>query len=163
MTTGRRHWGLSSALVVVGTAAAFAYLPAVVASSVTAGLLIGKYVPPDQRDQAHVRHYAQRRFTRSFGRLAGALWGLYWWPLARLIPHRNFLSHLPPIGTAVAFLYLFVPLLAALWWLLAPAVPLAAWLHNWLVNGLALGILGGWALQDLGHLAQDGFRFTWRR
>lgn len=161
MAGGKQHWGLSSALVIVGTPLAFYFLDKPIAGAITAGLVIGKYATCDVRDQEHVKNYAERRFAKNYGKVLGLLFWAYWWPLAKLIPHRSFLSHLPLVGTSIAFLYLFAPPLSVWWYLVGMPVGLSEWLVGWLYNWLGAGILIGWAVQDFGHLAQDGFKLHW--
>lgn len=161
MASGKQHWQLSTMITIVGTGVAFHQLPPVLAGAVTAGLIIGKYCNPDVRDQEHVQNYAEKKFRRTYGLVLGFLFWVFWWPLAKLIPHRNCLSHFPPIATPLAFLYLFVPLLAFWWRLSEPSVGLEQWLWDWLYNWIAVGVLAGWMVQDFGHLAQDGFKFYW--
>lgn len=85
-----------------------------------------------------------------FGKTAGMLWTLYWYPLAWLIPHRSKWSHWPPLATPIAWLYLFAPVLAVTWW----------WFDEYLatVAVVSIAALPGWAIQDTVHLAQDGWK-----
>ena len=161
MAGGKRHYKRATQVLVVGAAASFVYLPPALAVAVSAGLLIGRFANPDVRDQEHIKNYAETQFKKKYGRMAGFLWWLFWWPLAKFIPHRNFLSHFPPIATPLAFLYLSIPLLSVAWWLLRPPVGIDTWLSAWLWNWSAVGILAGWAVQDFVHLAQDDFVFFW--
>ena len=161
MAPGKRHYRRATQVIVVGAIASFVYLPPPLAVPVTMGLIIGRFANPDVRDQEHVQNYAETQVKKKYGRLAGLLWWAFWWPLAKLIPHRNCLSHFPPLATPLAFLYLFVPLLSVAWWLLRPPVGIDAWLAEWLWSWLAAGILAGWMVQDWVHLAQDDFIFYW--
>lgn len=161
MANGKQHWELATGVAVVGSAVALYYAPGPFSLAVIGGLILGKYATPDVRDQEHIKNYAQRRFQKRYGALVGFLWWLYWWPLAKLIPHRSFLSHLPPLATLVAFLYLFAPPLILAYYYTRPPVELWSWLWAWLYNWLAVGILVGWSIQDLGHLAQDNFKIYW--
>lgn len=42
------------------------------------------------------------------GGVIGNLWEAIWYPYATYIPHRNFFSHAPVVGTIIRFLYLVV-------------------------------------------------------
>jgi len=146
----------------VGSALSIA-LPWPLGLGATLGLTIGMYASPDVRDQEQVRNGAEHDFTAQFGGVAGWLWSAYWQPLARLIPHRSYLSHFPPVATPIAFLYLFGPLALLQYLLVAWLVDitLLEWLLLVLGNQFMLGVLLGWALQDLVHLWDDGFKFYW--
>lgn len=57
-------------------------------------------------------------YRRSIGRVSWPfvhlftkLFWLYWWPYAKLIPHRHALSHLPILGTSLRLAYVFLPFL----------------------------------------------------
>lgn len=153
MANGRTHAQAADAVIVVGGIASFALLPPITATAVVGGLVIGKYANPDVRDQADVRNHAEHLLDRQLGCLFGWLWTLYWFPMAKVIPHRHWASHLAGPATIIAWIYMFLPWLT----LLAIVVP------NYLVLALIVMIwtLPGWFAQDVVHLALDGWRVRW--
>ena len=143
MADGKTHASIAS-LVACGISTAalpvgfFAH-DEMTALAMMAGAVAGWAITPDL-DIEH-RTHEERRLWR-VSPVIGGVWTLYWLPYAWTIPHRHWLSHAPGIGTAIRMLYL-------LWWL-----PLVTPL-NWrliLVTWLA------WSLQDVAHLAADGFK-----
>ncbi len=123
MPNGNVHNLSTAALAVTLPAAVLAagILPAGRALALSAGCLAGLLLSPDlDIDRGNISYKMVRN---SMGCLPGALWKLFWWPYARLIPHRSLLSHGPLIGTLLRLVYLFaVP--ALLWGLASLAVPL---------------------------------------
>lgn len=97
-------------------------------------LLGGLYLSPD----LDIRSRPYRR------------WGLlrwYWWPYQKLIPHRNWMSHWPIIGTAIRLGYLLViPMSICL---------VQGWSLDWLVHPVALSVWAGCEGAALLHLAMD--------
>lgn len=71
-----------------------------------------------------------------------------WWPYAKLVPHRHWISH-SPIGTILRVTYLLGPLLL-LRWLLSPA-PFPTLLPPFPYQAILLG----WILADSLHLLAD--------
>ncbi len=163
MADGAKHSKRAKQTFIIGSALSIA-LPWPLALGATLGLAIGMYASPDVRDQEQVRNGAEHDFTAQFGGVAGWLWSAYWQPLAKRIPHRSCLSHFPPVATPIAFLYLFAPLAMlqyfVLGWLVGAG--LVEWLIFVLGNKFMLGVLLGWAVQDLVHLWDDGFKFYWK-
>lgn len=43
-----------------------------------------------------------------FGSIASNLWRIAWYPYARIIPHRHFVSHFPIISTAIRVAYITI-------------------------------------------------------
>lgn len=153
LASGKRHAQAADSVILAGSIASFALLPWQLAALATAGLVIGKYANPDVRDQEDVRNHAEHLISRHFGCLFGWLWTFYWWPLAWLIPHRHWASHLPGVATIIAWLYLFGPLLALVALMLPDYLFVAAVVACW--------TLPGWFLQDCVHLALDGWKVRW--
>lgn len=160
MASGKRHFRRANQVLFVGAAVAFVLQPWPLAAATTIGLALGKYANPDVRDQEQIRNHAESQFNRSFGSILGFFWSMYWWPLAALIPHRNWKSHLPVAATAIAYAYLFVPPLLAIWYYWGTG-DVTTWLTVLLFNPYSLRIFVGWAIQDFVHLAQDKFSFYW--
>lgn len=158
MANGKGHAAAANVVIVAGSITAAAAIGAGVlhplpAAILVSGLVIGKYANPDVRDQEDVRNHAEHLIDKHFGCLVGWLWTLLWYPFATRIKHRNWRSHLPGIATFFAWLWLFlVPLVAC-------AIFVPSWFDIALV--VALLTLPGWAVQDLVHLAQDGWRWKW--
>lgn len=162
MANGKQHDMGASVTLFAGTVIAAASLAPLLAACAVAGLVLGRYANPDVRDQEQVRNHGERLVAQDFGRLAGALWSAYWWPLAKLIPHRSPFSHLPVFATVIAFLWLFVPMLAFAWWITGVDMQLGTWLVMWLTSRYGLAILAAWSVQDVVHLIQDKFGIRWK-
>lgn len=143
---------------------AFVALPFTMALGAAVGLVVGTYANPDVRDQEQVRNQAEHDFAARFGALPGLVWSAYWWPLAKLIPHRSYLSHLPGLATLIAFAWLVLPTLLMQYAIIAVFIDasLIDWLTFVLANKFVAGVLLGWALQDLAHLFDDDFKFHWK-
>ncbi|HPH95901.1 MAG TPA: DUF2227 family putative metal-binding protein [Anaerolineaceae bacterium] len=92
------------------------------------GALLGIFLTPDL--DLVGGSISQRQVKRQAGNIIGTLWCALWYPYARLLGHRSWLSHTPFIGTLFRVVYMFlVPM--AIWSLLwytgvvdaAPPVP----------------------------------------
>lgn len=76
---------------------------------ITLGCITGILLSPDldiekgSISMAHVRN-----FTGNAGGIFSTLWLWYWWPYAKAIPHRHFLSHFPVVSTIIRMIYLFI-------------------------------------------------------
>ena len=164
MSSGRTHAKVATfafAGMACSVAAASIYLPATPVSLIaSAGLLTGGFVgilvTPDA-DQT-VRTREDNRIYRHLGWLGGKSWELYWRGYARRYSHRG-VSHAPIKGTATRWAYVirrggFIPLLALAW--------LGVMLGSdfFIAFGLfAVTAFVGNVLQDILHLAFDGFRW----
>jgi uncharacterized metal-binding protein len=125
------------------------------------GCLAGVILSPD----LDVEHRTRSEYLvyRYLGRFLGAAWFAFWWPYARLIPHRHPFSHWPVMGTLLRIAYMYV--LGGILWFGATWVvigqgswmPLAAWLQN---DHFVWGILGLVAADSL-HFLMDVLPF-WR-
>lgn len=153
MANGRTHAQAADVVIVVGSIASFATLPPITAAVVMSGLVIGKYANPDVRDQSDVRNHAEHLIDKQLGCLFGWLWTLYWFPIAKLIPHRHWASHLAGPATLIAWVYMFWPLVLLVA-LLAPSYLVVALI-------IVAWTLPGWIAQDVVHLALDGWRVKW--
>ena len=141
MADGRTHARIAGGVAVALSTAALpvAVYDEAMALAMLAGAVGGWLVTPDI-DIPHRTHEETRIYRVS--PVLGVIWQTYWTPYALIIPHRHWLSHAPGIGTALRMLYLF-------WWLLFVVSPdwqlvVIAWL--------------AWCVQDIAHLAADGFR-----
>lgn len=158
MANGKDHAAAANAVIIAGaitaaTAIGAGVISAPVAVLLVSGLVIGKYANPDVRDLEHINKHVDHLMHRRFGVLVWLFWRAVWYPLAWLIPHRHWTSHLPPPATIIAWLWLF--------WL-----PLGVWLAIApdtfdIAVVVALLTLPGWALQDVVHLAQDNWKVKW--
>jgi len=73
------------------------------------GYLSGRYVEPDL--DINIMTESELRVTQDFGFFIGWLWGKYWYPYAKIIPHRHWLSHGAFISTILRLVYLLSPML----------------------------------------------------
>lgn len=156
MPSGRVHAAIT-AISAAGLLAATwkAGQPLVTTLAVAGGCLAGLLVTPDLDEDRPVRSHALVR--RNLGSLPAFLWGLLWFPYARALPHRHWLSHAPVVGTLLRVGYL-----AGLTWLGCALVGIP-WPWEWLPPGWAE--LMAWALLGLGvsdglHWAAD---LSWTR
>jgi uncharacterized metal-binding protein len=125
--------------------------PLIHASAFSAGCLLGLFINPDLDIDHGNKSYALVR--ESTGRMGVSLWQIFWWPYARLIPHRSPLSHMPIIGTAIRMGYLVVgPVLV--WAALRMVLPLPPLTLPSLTPLWWWGF-AGLALVDTLHAAQD--------
>lgn len=74
----------------------------------TAGCLLGLVASPDlDVDDGFRGFYVVRRY---FGLFIAAIWQIFWWPYAKIIPHRSYLSHGIVVGTLLRTFYVYVPI-----------------------------------------------------
>lgn len=153
MASGKTH----AAMTLLGSASLVAGAwkePQLMISAV--GCLFGVLFSPDL-DQDGVTLSEGMLLRRSL--IIGVPWFLYWWPYAKLIPHRHWLSHFPVVGTLGRLLY-FAPVLWLFWHfglrghLPEPVVQMLPWL----VLGLAVSDALHWLLDR--PLVMPG-RQTW--
>lgn len=153
MSDGKTHANFADMAIVGGIGLAYYgitndMIGFPLAAGLVTGLVIGKYASPDVRDQEDVRNFPEHEVYRELGYLPGLLWQGYWEFLASKIEHRSWKSHLPGPATLIAWLWLFVPILA----ICGMVYP------EWLLPILTFSLLTfpGWMLQDAIHLALDG-------
>lgn len=105
MPSGNTHAAMSflaaSGLLVVAYAL---QQPSYIGYGLAGGSLAGILITPDLDVDHSVR--AHHTFQKHFGWLPGQIWRLIWWPYARLIPHRHWLSHAPVLSTLLRLAYL---------------------------------------------------------
>lgn len=116
MADGKTHqrgymWGLAA---LAATGAILLYDGSIQpqdAAGLLAGGVVGMLIDPDVRDQHNITTRGERRIWKFpiVGPLTGYIFQVYWYPLALLIPHRSFLSHLPVVATAIAAAWLILP------------------------------------------------------
>ena len=156
-------------MILVGGAALYClgkrYIYVDDAVGLVVGSLIGSVIDPDLRDMHNITTRSERRVWALpiIGPVAGLLWETYWYPMARVIPHRSIWSHLPVLATAVAALYLFLPLSALLYLLFVSTgglVGFLPWLLG-LLQGWMVFVFIGWCVQDTIHFIQDGGRLNY--
>lgn len=148
MADGRTH-GRATGIVapLVGIVAGLATVNPLIGLLTAIGCLFGLFVDPDLDVDGLTA--SERRALRLV-RLPGWLWVVFWYPYAKLIPHRHWLSHWPIIGTAIRVAYLLVPLSL----LVFLVNPLAFswmmwglfWAGPWLFIGLAASDIAHWIL-----------------
>lgn len=127
-----------------------------------AGSAIGWLVDSDLGDMHNVTTRAEKRWW-NISPILGWAWEVYWYPLARAIPHRSPLSHLPPLCTLIRLAYMLLTAWIALrvW---GVSFDTLGWVETnwhsarWLYWGFAW-----WIMQDVVHLAADGWRVTKRK
>lgn len=170
MAAGRRHqkgykFGLV-ALTVAGLYSAYhGYIYPEDILAILIGGVLGMLIDPDVRDQHNITTRGERRFWNVpyVGPILGYCFEVYWYPLARWIPHRSFLSHLPVFATAIAWLWLTVP--PCLVFFYANGLNMMTSFLDWYTRlyqpWMVLTFLA-WSFQDFIHLAQDGFKITWQ-
>ena len=120
-----------------------------------AGLVVGKYVDPDMRDQESVRNESEHEFDRMFGKSAGRIWSVYWQVPSRAINHRSRFSHLPILGTFVAASWLLIPISLAIWLVTQPSASYLDWSGSFVWNPTIGFWFAGWVVQDAIHLFLD--------
>jgi uncharacterized metal-binding protein len=105
--------------------------------ALTGGVLAGLVLTPDlDVDNGNI---SRRIVRRSAGLVPAFFWSLFWFPYARIMPHRSHLSHMPVLGTSLRLLYIAI-LPAMVFWLsgglLAPFdLPMWGW---WAFAGLVM-------------------------
>lgn len=170
MADGKTHQrGYVLGLAALAAAGAYLLYEGSIGPDEAAGLLVGGVVgmliDPDVRDQHNITTRGERRIwgVPLLGPIIGYVFQVYWYPLALLIPHRSFLSHLPVIATAIAAAWLILPPAAVVYYLnnWNLSLPFRDWL--WMqYQPWVLPAFIGWCVQDAVHLALDGGKFTWQ-
>lgn len=101
--------------------------------------------------------------TRSKAKMVAAsplgwLWVFYWYPYAKAIKHRAWISHLPIIGTIIRVLYLFAPFILGAVVLQLNGLPIleSAWVLRPLLVPQVMAWGLGLSMSDLVHWIRDG-------
>lgn len=152
MSTGEEHAKAS-------VAAALALVPLVglpygplAAAAAAGGSLLGIALSPDL-DQEGLSAFENKLVKYTLG--LGFLWVMVWYPYARFIPHRGWMSHAPVVGTLIRVVYLGSILglglgISGLWGGdLRPVQDALGPPLGWLLFGLSVS--------DIIHWAMDGF------
>lgn len=169
MAEGRQHQvGYNIGLTVMVASGLYLSYAGVIelqdVAAVALGGVLGMIVTPDVRDQHDKTTHSERRMWHVpiLGPIAGYLFEVYWYPLARLIPHRSFLSHLPGLATGIAAAWLILPPALVVYYVGGfDDMPFWQWLAGLYEPWMLVAFIA-WCVQDLIHLAQDGFFFTWQ-
>lgn len=105
MPEGQSHnYGtLVTATGVSMTASVMGLEPELMAVLIT-GTMTGLFLSPDLDVNAGCIVFENFRYV--FGTPLGTVWRLFWWPYAKLVPHRSFVSHAPFIGTLLRVSYI---------------------------------------------------------
>ena len=152
MASGKVHARVAVGVMCV-TAAVSPYIAQSIsvyaAGGAAAGAVAGWLVTPDA-DIPH-RTHDERRMIRRLG-FAGRLWVAYWAPYGQLFTHRG-ISHVPFLGTLTRALY-------ALWWL--PFVVDALPVPVPVPVPFVVAMLAAWCVQDLAHIAADGWDYNFK-
>lgn len=113
-----------------------------------AGGLSGLFLGPDTDvDDGSIANYHARRI----GFLFGVFWRAYWYPYAKLFPHRGLISHTPILSTLIRIVYLFW--WWGVWWLLwALGYVDYFWFPSLI---FVLSFVGGLILVDAIHIVMD--------
>lgn len=77
----------------------------------TAGVLSGCVLSPDLDVDGGFVGMAHFRRVWFFGPALSGLWRVFWWPYAKLVPHRSNISHSIFFGTCARVAYLLFPVL----------------------------------------------------
>lgn len=113
-------------------------------TAITAGVLTGVLVSPDlDVDGGNISLYHLRRVGCIGGVLSG-VWRAYWYPYAKLTPHRSHISHSVLFGTMLRVFYLIFPFLVANFFGVPMAIP--QWFGMWFL---------GLCLSDALHILMD--------
>ena len=154
MSSGKAHAAATKLLTLPAAVVAAQILPGqplVVAVGSALGCLSGLLVEPDL-DVDDITKSEWRVIKRLW--VFGMLWVAFWYPYARLIPHRSPLSHFPVLGTGIRLLYM--------WGMFALIISLLKLPGQWLVavadfvdGPLFVPWLFGLVVSDTGHYVMD--------
>jgi uncharacterized metal-binding protein len=72
------------------------------------GCLSGILITPDHDLMESSGNVSLAVLRDDFGSIASNLWRIAWYPYARIIPHRHFISHFPVISTAIRVAYITI-------------------------------------------------------
>lgn len=147
-----------SGTMFVGIAVSLAYfeiVPWEIAAISSIGFTLGVIFDPDLRDSQQHRTRAKQFLNKNT--IVGYITDVYWYPFARAVPHRHFLSHAPLISSFIAILYLTVPFMTIASLLLAGDLSLVTAYFSSMTSIQFLSFLFGWTMADSVHALQDGW------
>jgi len=145
---GKAHATASLVLALPCGVAAYAVTENVAVSvGATVGCLAGTLLTPDLDVDGITS--SEWWLVKKLGPL-GFLWMAAWWPYAKIIPHRHWLSHAPIVGTIGRLAYVLLPvvLLCVALGVELPEIPLVAW------HAIA-GAVRGLMVSDTAHWLMD--------
>lgn len=114
-------------------------LPMLAGIAAGCGSILGVFLSPDL-DVNH-KTISERILLETVG-ILGWLFFVYWWPYAKLVRHRSWLSHAPLFGTALRLLYALGPLL----YFEEYRDLLFTEFVGWMVVGLAVSDIAHWVM-----------------
>lgn len=159
MSDGKTHGKITVTLAPVAAAGAFYFSGSITQAAVAmGGCLFGLLVDPDL-DIENITASELRVFSL-FGLFIGKLWVLFWLPYAKVIEHRDRLSHGFLLGTfgRVAYLYSMAICIVTLLGHLTGYEMLLTERFIYFIyehRNYALYFLAGLVLSDTGHLVAD--------
>lgn len=110
----------------------------------TVGVLSGLVLSPDLDVDGGFIGMAHLRRIGCVGGVLSGLWRVYWYPYAKIIPHRSHISHSVLFGTLLRVFYLIFPLLVANFFGVPMSIP--QWFGMWFL---------GLCLSDALHIFMD--------
>lgn len=147
MADGKVHEKDSNIIAAgVGVASVLIFHNFVAGAFVALGALSGVYITPDLDVDGWIR--SKRNLVNDYG-IIGYLWFGFWYPYARAIKHRNWLSHAPVVGTLVRVAYIgAIPLVGLYFTETAVSEVVKSAVSFWVI---------GLMVSDAAHWARDGF------
>lgn len=142
MASGRVHSSTTLKLALpCALVAGWSYGVTGVTVSILGSLLALVLTPDLDQDGKTISDYWVRK---TFGIIVETLWRIVWFPYARIVPHRHFMSHAPLVGTAIRFIYL------------GALLALLPWDMRWLMREEILApLFSTVAVSDAAHWLQD--------
>jgi uncharacterized metal-binding protein len=110
--------------------------PLIAITSATLGCMTGLVISPDSDvDNGFIGFDTIRRF---YGNPVAIAWRVFWWPYAKIVKHRSFISHSFVIGTLIRLLYITLPILTIMTLLSIPIPQISLESVAWFVIGLSI-------------------------
>lgn len=118
-------------------------------TAATVGVLSGLILSPDLDVDKGFIGLAHLRRVPVIGWLLAVAWRVFWYPYAKIVPHRSPISHAPIVGTLLRVGYLAVPVLAINYAGVGMALPagFGLWLA-WLAVADGLHIILDWTVKN---------------
>ena len=111
MASGATHNAVTLATATGLSTALMAYTDTSFQSVVlfAAGCIAGIWLTPDLDQEGYNRiENKMRKSKNPFIGIFGNLYIIFWYPYAKLIPHRSWVSHMPVVGTIIRIAYLML-------------------------------------------------------